>query len=94
MRFVIITTIVGLIAMSPACAQNEQRGTRTRAVPPAATTNTETKDIATGSVPGLITADEENAVPYRACLNARGWENGRLVCSENFAPAGRHSKSR
>jgi hypothetical protein len=94
MRLVIITTFVSLTAMSTAFAQDEDRDSRTMAVPPAATTKADAKDIATGSVPGLVTADEENAIPYRACLNARGWENGRLVCSESFAPAGRHTKSR
>jgi hypothetical protein len=53
------------------------------AEPPAA--STPSKDVATGSVPGLITPAEEDKIPYRACINARGWVNGRLVCSDSFS---------
>jgi hypothetical protein len=35
----------------------------------------------------LIAAEEPRAVPYRPCINARGWKNGRLVCADNGAYA-------
>ena len=25
------------------------------------------------------------AIPYRACIDARGWVNGRLVCGDDSA---------
>jgi hypothetical protein len=28
-----------------------------------------------------ITPEEHEAIPYRPCLNARGWKNGRLICA-------------
>ena len=30
-----------------------------------------------------ITYEEHKAVPYRACIDARGWRNGRLVCAND-----------
>jgi hypothetical protein len=97
MRFATIITsaaIVILGMMSTVFAQNEQREPLTRDAPTAATTNTQSREIATGSVPGLVTPEEENAIPYHACLNARGWVNGRLVCSESFGPDGRQRSAR
>ena len=29
----------------------------------------------------VVTSDEHQAIPYRPCINARGWKNGRLVCA-------------
>ena len=97
MRFATIITsaaIVILGMMSTVFAQNEQRAPLTRDAPTAAKTNAQSGDIATGSVPGLVTPDQENAIPYHACLNARGWVNGRLVCSESFGPDGRQRSAR
>jgi hypothetical protein len=48
------------------------------------TTNTIPKDAATHNVPDLITPAAEDKIPYRPCINARGWVNGRLVCSDHF----------
>jgi hypothetical protein len=31
----------------------------------------------------IITYEEHKAVPYRACIDARGWRNGRLVCAND-----------
>lgn len=31
----------------------------------------------------IITLEQEKAIPYRACINARGWKNGRLVCADD-----------
>jgi hypothetical protein len=45
-------------------------------------TNAPAKDAATGNVPGLITPEQHKTIPYRACINARGWVNGRLVCTD------------
>ena len=83
MRFVIISTLVAittLATVSIVVAENEQRisPTRTDAVP----TNAPAKDAATGNVPGLITPEQHKTIPYRACINARGWVNGRLVCTD------------
>jgi hypothetical protein len=47
----------------------------------AQTKSVEMKDAATANVPGLITSEQHDAIPYRACINARGWVNERLVCS-------------
>ena len=27
-----------------------------------------------------LTAEQENAIPYRPCMDAAGWVNGRLRC--------------
>ena len=84
MRSVIISTLAAittLATVSIVVAENEQRisPTRTDAVP---ATNAPVKDAATGNVPGLITPEQYKTIPYRACINARGWVNGRLVCTD------------
>jgi hypothetical protein len=97
MRLAIIiasAAVVTLAMTSTVPAQNVQREPLPKTAPAAATTNAGTKDIATGSVPGLITPEQEIAIPYHACLNARGWVNGRLVCSESFAAGGRQRLAR
>jgi hypothetical protein len=33
----------------------------------------------------LITAEDHQSVPYRPCINARGWKNGRLICADDAA---------
>jgi hypothetical protein len=35
----------------------------------------------------VITVEELQAIPYRPCINARGWKNGRLVCADEGANA-------
>jgi hypothetical protein len=34
-----------------------------------------------------VTAEEHQAIPYRPCIDARGWKNGRLVCADEAEPA-------
>jgi hypothetical protein len=29
-----------------------------------------------------ITAEEHQMIPYRPCIHARGWKNGRLICGQ------------
>jgi hypothetical protein len=79
-HFVLFLAIMATLAtVSIAFAQNDQRVPRATTNPPVATKNAETKDAATG---GLITSEHEKAIPYRACINARGWANGRLLCDD------------
>jgi hypothetical protein len=35
----------------------------------------------------LIEVEEHQVAPYRPCINARGWKNGRLVCADDGAYA-------
>ncbi len=84
MRFAIIVTLTAaatLATVRSGSAQNDQRE---------APRSPATRDAATGSVPDLITPDQEGKIPYHACINARGWVNGRLVCSESYS-TGRRS---
>jgi hypothetical protein len=92
MRFAIIVTSTAsaiLAMISTVSAQSDLREPRATT---AASTNAGTKDVPTGSVPGLVTPAQEKEIPYHACINARGWVNGRLVCSESFSTAGQHSR--
>jgi hypothetical protein len=85
MRFTIVSKLTAaatLATISTAFAQNDQRVPRATTNAPATTKNADPKDAATGNVPGLITSEHEKAIPYRACINARGWANGRLVCDD------------
>jgi hypothetical protein len=65
-----------LTMISIACAESGPPPTVT-----APTKNAQMKDAATGNVPGLVTSEQHDAIPYRACINARGWVHGRLVCA-------------
>jgi hypothetical protein len=84
MRFAITTTTFAAIA---ACALMLTGPAPASAAEPP-TTSTGPKDVATGSVPGLVTPAEEDKIPYHPCINARGWVNGRLVCSDSFSSSG------
>jgi hypothetical protein len=90
LAIIVASAAAAILAMiSTVSAQNDLREPRATT---AASTNTENKDVATGSVPGLVTPAQEEEIPYHACINARGWVNGRLVCSESFSTAGQHSR--
>jgi hypothetical protein len=83
MRFAIISilTAAGTLAtVSSAFARDDQRVPRAATKAPSATKNAATQDAATGNVPGLITSEQQKEIPYRACINARGWANRRLLC--------------
>jgi|SRR6185437_6502933 hypothetical protein len=30
----------------------------------------------------VLSPEEHQAIPYRPCIDARGWKNGRLVCAD------------
>ena len=89
MRFAIISTLVAAAALatvSIASAQNDPRvSDRPRATTnaPAATKNAAAKDAATNDAKGLTTLEQGIAGPYRACINARGWVNRRLLSSDD-----------
>jgi hypothetical protein len=84
MRFAIISILTAaatLATVSTVFAQDDQRVPRATTKAPSATKNAATQDAATGNVPGLlITSEQQKEIPYRACINARGWANGRLLC--------------
>jgi hypothetical protein len=65
-----------LTMMSIACAESGPPPTVN-----SPTKNAQMKDAATGNVPDLVTSEQHDAIPYRACINARGWVRGRLVCA-------------
>ena len=84
MRFAIISILTAaatVATVSSVFAQNDQRVPRVTTNAPAATKNAATKDGGTGET-SLTTLEQQKAVPYRACINARGWVNGRLVCDD------------
>jgi hypothetical protein len=39
----------------------------------------------------IVTSEEHQAIPYRPCINARGWKNGRLVCANEVEAAPRQN---
>jgi hypothetical protein len=63
-----------LTTMSIACAESGPPPTIN-----SPTKNAQMKDAATGNVPDLVTSEQHDAIPYRACI--RGWVRGRLVCA-------------
>jgi hypothetical protein len=68
---------IGIFA--PASAENN--GSRPKQGQSQQTTTTAPEDKDTKELPP-ITLEEGIAVPYRPCINARGWVNGRLVCAD------------
>lgn len=83
-NFILFLAIAAAIlaTVSTVFAQSDYNDARATAKAPAATKNSEIKDTATDNVPGLVTPEQHKAIPYRACINARGWANGRLVCAD------------
>jgi hypothetical protein len=82
---VFILSVAAILAtVSIASAQNDgrtPRKQRTTTTAPVATTGT-IKDSKADDPNGIITLEQEIALPYRACINARGWVKGRLVCDD------------
>jgi hypothetical protein len=54
-----------------------------RAKTPATARNAVTNDNQPKNADHIITFEEHKAIPYRACINARGWKNGRLICADD-----------
>lgn len=54
-----------------------------RAKTRASARNARTNDNPPTDSDHMITLEEHKAIPYRACINARGWKNGRLVCADD-----------
>jgi hypothetical protein len=63
-----LSALASLAMVSIASAQDNQGGATTKA-PTAG-------DNAHG-----LTVEEENAIPYRPCMEAYGWINGHLQCN-------------
>jgi hypothetical protein len=77
-----VTAIIATVSITS--AQNDvriPRQQRSTTTAPAATGGT-TKDSKADDPNGIISLEQGIAVPYRACINARGWVNGRLVCND------------
>jgi hypothetical protein len=76
MRYTLFAAVCGLTtlaAVSLAAAANDaaikkQPSDTTGSVPDAS------------SGPRLMTREQENKIPYRACPFAAGWVNGHLIC--------------
>jgi hypothetical protein len=49
----------------------------------ATTTNADADNDQANDTTHFITVEQEKAIPYRACINARGWKNGRLICADD-----------
>jgi type II secretory pathway pseudopilin PulG len=50
---------------------------------PATARNAGTNDNQPRDPDHIMTFEEHKAIPYRACINARGWKNGGLVCADD-----------
>jgi hypothetical protein len=74
----ILATISIVSAQNDGRIPRQQRSTTTS---PAATTGI-VKDSKADDPNGIITLEQGIAIPYRPCINARGWANGRLVCAD------------
>jgi hypothetical protein len=77
MRSVVLAALsasAALATISVAFAQNE---------PSVSDPTRETTNQAVRNNPPGITVEQENAIPYRPCMEAYGWANGRLRCDNN-----------
>jgi hypothetical protein len=81
---VALSATVILAAASIASAQEDKGASRKPAAVPSATVDKATADKQSkADDPGAIISLEKGiAIPYRACVNARGWVNGRLLCAD------------
>jgi hypothetical protein len=66
---------------APSGAKTSAKGAPAKT--PATARNTVTNDSQPRDTDHTITFEEYKAIPYRACINARGWKNGRLVCADD-----------
>jgi hypothetical protein len=74
---VALSATVILATLSIASAQDDRGTSRTHGAMPPATTDKPPKADDPGAI---ISLEKGIAAPYRPCINARGWVNGRLVC--------------
>jgi hypothetical protein len=73
MRSAIIAVLSALatLAMASAASASDPSSVRANHAP----TVSDNSSDANG-----LTAEQENAIPYHPCMNAVGWEDGRLRC--------------
>jgi hypothetical protein len=80
MRSTIIAALSALATLAMASivsAQDDPCGSG-----PSRITTNQTPTVSDNANGGL-TVEQESAIPYRPCMEARGWVNGHLVCSNN-----------
>lgn len=80
MRSTIIAALsaLGTLAMVSIVSAQDDQG----ASGPSRTTAKQTPTVSDNANRGL-TAEQENAIRYRPCMEADGWVNGRLRCYNN-----------
>ena len=76
---VALSAIVMLATISIASAQADKGASRKQGATPSPATDKQSK---ADDPSAIITLEKGIAAPYRACINARGWVNGRLVCND------------
>jgi hypothetical protein len=74
-----LSATVVLATISAASAQDGKGATRKQGATPSPTVDKQSK---ADDPSAIITLEKGIAAPYRACINARGWVNGRLVCND------------
>jgi hypothetical protein len=69
-------------AQTATCHRKEPRALdRARASGPSGVTTNQTPTVSDNA--NGLTVEQENAIPYRPCMEAYGWVNGRLRCGNN-----------
>ena len=88
MRFLLIAALsaAAFVAMASVAIAGSRQSTRDPAGQPAGASQGTSPQHAgpnyVENVPG-ITAEQERAIPYHPCVEAYGWVNGRLRCSND-----------
>jgi hypothetical protein len=77
MRSAIIAALATLAMVSVASAQNDQRVSDPSYV---GTIHSPMMPDEDGSNAKSLTVEQENAIPYRPCMEPLGWTNGHLRC--------------
>jgi hypothetical protein len=83
LRSAISATTAALVLLAGAAlaaAADSARDAKPPAAPANAAATTATKKEPQAD-PGIVPLQDEDAIPYQPCINARGWVDGRLECT-------------
>jgi hypothetical protein len=67
---------------TPAARIFESHQDTTKKAPAKTPRNAGIIDSQTKDQDHTVTLEEHKTIPYRPCIDARGWKNGRLVCAD------------
>jgi hypothetical protein len=75
MRYTLLAAVCGLISLAAVSLAAAANDTAIKKQP-----SDTTSSVPASSGPPIMTREQEDKIPYRACPFAAGWVNGHLIC--------------